>query len=209
MQTLSTTENRVLMAQAREALKGKWELAIAACIVNLLLLIGTQFIPIAGYIVPILISGAMTIGLSIFALSISRKQEAKLSQIFHGFQKFGVGLGTYLLQMIFILLWMLLLIVPGIIAGLSYSLAYFIIADNNSIGPLEAITKSKEMMRGNKWKFFCLGLRFLGWALLCILTVGIGFLWLSPYMMVSFAKFYDDIKMQEMKPESKTEYPSN
>jgi uncharacterized membrane protein len=92
----------------------------------------------------------------------------------------------------------LLLIVPGIIAALSYSMTYFIIAENDSIGSLEAITKSKEMMRGNKWKLFCLCCRFLGWILLCILTIGIGFLWLYPYMMVSFAKFYDDIKRQEI-----------
>lgn len=47
---------------------------------------------------------------------------------------------------------------------------------------------------GNKWKLFCLGFRFFGWALLCILTLGIGFLWLFPYMIVSFAQFYDDLK---------------
>jgi len=52
---------------------------------------------------------------------------------------------------------------------------------------LDAITKSKEMMRGNKWKLFCLGFRLFGWGLLCILTFGIGFLWLYPYMMVSFS----------------------
>jgi hypothetical protein len=73
-------------------------------------------------------------------------------------------------------------------------MTYYIIAENDSIGPLEAITKSKEMMRGNKWKFFCLGFRFLGWGVLCILTLGIGFLWLFPYMIVSYAQFYDDIK---------------
>jgi uncharacterized membrane protein len=70
----------------------------------------------------------------------------------------------------------------------------YIIADTDTIGPLEAITKSKEMMRGNTWKLFCLYFRFFGWALLCILTAGIGFLWLVPYMQVCMAKFYDDVK---------------
>jgi uncharacterized membrane protein len=50
------------------------------------------------------------------------------------------------------------------------------------------------MMDGYKWKYFCLGLRFIGWALLCVLTLGIGFLWLSPYIQVSYAKFYEDLK---------------
>ena len=102
----------------------------------------------------------MCIGLAIFALSISRKQDARLSQIFEGFYKFGVGFGTYLLMGIFVILWSLLLIVPGIIAALSYSQTYYIISENDSIGPLEAIKKSKEIMHGNKWKLFCLGFRF-------------------------------------------------
>jgi uncharacterized membrane protein len=154
-------------------------------------------IPVVGWIISILIGGPMSIGIAIFTLSFSRKQDAQLAQIFEGFQNFRVGLAAYLLIAIFVILWMLLLIVPGIFAALSYSMTYFIIADNNSIGSLDAITKSKEMMRGNKWKLFCLGFRFFGWGLLSILTFGIGFLWLYPYMMVSFAQFYDDIKRQE------------
>jgi len=50
------------------------------------------------------------------------------------------------------------------------------------------------MMYGYKWKYFCLGLRFIGWFLLGILSLGIGFLWIMPYMSISFAKFYDDVK---------------
>ena len=59
---------------------------------------------------------------------------------------------------------------------------------------MDALRKSKEMMDGYKWKYFCLGLRFIGWALLCVLTLGIGILWLSPYVQVSYAKFYEDVK---------------
>ncbi len=197
MSTLSITENRILMAQARESLKGKWGLAIGTYIVFMLIMIVIQLIPIAGWIISILITGAMSLGLAIFTLSLSRKQDAKLSQIFEGFQKFGVALGAYILMVILIILWMLLLIIPGIIAALAYSQTFYIIAENDSIGPLQAITKSKEMMKGNKWKYFCLGLRFIGWGLLCILTLGIGLLWLAPYIMVSLAQFYDDIAKED------------
>jgi uncharacterized membrane protein len=89
---------------------------------------------------------------------------------------------------------MLLLIIPGIIAAISYSMTFYILADDNSLTAMEAIDKSKAMMEGYKLKYFYLSLRFLGWALLAILTFGIGFLWLAPYMMVASAKFYDDIK---------------
>ena len=194
MSTLSATENRILMAKARDSLKGKWGIAIGTYVVFMLISIAVQLIPVAGGLISILITGAMSIGMVSFALSLSRKQEAKLSQIFDGFQKFGVGLGAYILQMIFVILWSILLIIPGFIALFSYSMTFFLIAENESIGPLEAIKKSKEMMRGNKWKYFCLWFRFFGWGLLCILTLGIGFLWLAPYIIVSSAQFYDDLK---------------
>ncbi len=209
MSTLSMTENRVLMAQARDALRGKWGLAIGTLVVYMLIMIPIQFIPLIGWLVSLVIGGPFTVGVAVFSISLSRQKEAKLSQIFTGFDKFGVALGAYLLQGIFVLLWMLLLIVPGIIAAISYSQTYFIISQSDSIGPLEAITKSKNMMRGNKWKFFCLGLRFIGWGLLCILSLGIGFLWLFPYIWVSLAKFYDDIPKVETIAEVKqdTEQP--
>jgi uncharacterized membrane protein len=197
METLSTTENSILMAQARDALDGRWGLVIGTFVVYVLVIVPVSLIPIAGWIISLLISGSMSIGIAIFSLSVSRKQDAQLAQIFGGFPKFTVGLSAYLLMAIFVILWLLLLIVPGIIAALSYSLTYYIIAEDDSISALDAITKSKQMMRGNKLKLFCLGWRFIGWALLCILTVGIGLLWLYPYMAISFAQFYDDIKKQE------------
>jgi uncharacterized membrane protein len=193
MAEISGTENKILMQQARESLKGKWGLAVGTFFVYMLILIVIQIIPKAGPILSLLISGPMIVGLSIFSLAISRNQNPQFSQLFDGFKKFGVSLGAYLLYLIFVLLWTILLIIPGIIAALSYSMTFFIIAEDDSIGPLEAIKKSKQMMYGYKWKIFCFYLRFLGWALLCILTVGIGFLWFVPYISVSFAKFYDDL----------------
>jgi uncharacterized membrane protein len=93
---------------------------------------------------------------------------------------------------------MLLLIIPGLIAAYSYSMTFYILADNKSMGALEAIKKSKEMMNGNKWKLFRLSFRFFWWMLLSIVTLGIGLLWLIPYMSVSFATFYDDIKNTQL-----------
>ncbi len=136
-------------------------------------------IPKAGDIISIIIAGPMTVGLTGFSLSLARKQEARFEQIFDGFKKFQVAL---------------LLIVPGVIAAFSCAMAYYILAGNDSIGPLEAISRSKEMMQGNKWKLFCLSVRFLGWAVVCVLTLGIGFLWVLPYMSVALARFYDDLK---------------
>ncbi len=98
----------------------------------------------------------------------------------------------------FLLLVGVVLILPGSILGivkqLAYSQAMFLIADDGNLGCMDAISMSVQLMDGRKAKLFCLGLRFLGWALLCILTLGIGFLWLAPYMNVTFARFYDDLQ---------------
>jgi uncharacterized membrane protein len=202
MNSLSKTANRDLMAQARESLRGKWGLAIVTFVIVQLIMTGVQMIPSVGSIGGLVIGGPMSVGMAIFALAISRNQNPRLPQVFEGFQKFGVALGAYLLMLLFVLLWSLLLIIPGIIAAYAYSQIFYIIAEDANIGPLDAIRKSKEMMCGNKWKLFCLNLRFIGWALLCILTFGIGFLWLAPYMFTSFAKFYDDLAHPAVMPEA-------
>ena len=191
------TENLVLMQMARKSLKDKWGLAIGTYVVYMLIIgaiqTTTESFPLVGLLL-LAISGPMALGIAIFSINISRNQDARLEQIFQGFNNFKTSLGAYLLMLLFTFLWTLLLIIPGIIAVLSYSMTFYILADDNSIGAMEAIDKSKKMMDGYKWKYFCLGLRFIGWSLLCILTLGIGFLWLLPYMQVSMVKFYDDIK---------------
>ena len=189
------TENAELTKMARESLKGKWWLAVGTFFLYTIILGVPNAIPVLGSIVALIIGGPMALGLAIFVLSISRGKDANLEQIFQGFHKFGNSLGAYLLMVLFILLWSLLLIIPGIIAAFSYSMTFFILADDEeNIGAMDALNKSKGMMMGHKGKLFCLSLRFIGWALLCILTAGIGYFWLAPYMEVSFAKFYDDIK---------------
>jgi uncharacterized membrane protein len=188
------TENSILMQQAKEALTGKWGLAIGTIVVYMLIVGGISAIPFAGTVGMFIIGGPFALGLTSFTLNLSRDKEAKLEQIFGGFNNFVVALSAYLLMMVYVMLWMLLLIVPGIIAALSYSMTFYILADDDTISASDALKKSKQMMEGYKWKYFCLGLRFIGWALLCILTLGIGFLWLMPYMHVSMAKFYDDLK---------------
>jgi len=194
MNGLARTENRDLTRQAREALRGRWGLAIVANIIYCVIVIGAQNIPKVGWGLGIIVGAPFAVGIAGFSLTIARQQEAQIVQIFDGIRIFLTCLGTYLLAIVFILLWSLLLIIPGIMASFSYAMIYFILADDDSVGPLQAITRSKEMMRGNRWKLFCLSLRFIGWSLLCILTLGIGFLWLFPYMYVAFARFYDDIK---------------
>ncbi len=92
------------------------------------------------------------------------------------------------------MLWTLLFIIPGIIAQIGYSQVWFILTEDDEISPNDALKKSKEMMYGYKMQYFLLGLSFIGWIILAILTCGIGLLWVLPYIQTSNAKFYEDLK---------------
>ncbi len=189
------TENYVLMEMARESLRGKWGIAVGTYLVYVIIVGILSEIPVIGTIGTILVSSPLLLGYVIFSLSISRNEDAKFKQLFDGFNNFGKAFVTGLLVGLFTMLWTLLLIIPGIIATYSYAMTFYILADDSSIGAMEAISRSKKMMDGNKWNLFCLGCRFIGWGLLCILTLGIGLLWLLPYIQISTTKFYDDIKL--------------
>ncbi|MDO6353906.1 DUF975 family protein [Caloramator sp. CAR-1] len=186
--------NSELKAAAREQLKGNWGVAILICLISGLVGSIIGFIPYVGPLLGIIISGPLALGLAISFLKLARREPFKFENLFDGFKNFKTAFLTQLLIAIFIFLWTLLFIIPGIIAGFNYAMAFYIISDNPEIGAMEAIRKSKEMMRGFRWKLFCLNLSFIGWVLLCVLTLGIGFLWLQPYMNASFANFYQNLK---------------
>ena len=90
-------------------------------------------------------------------------------------------------------------------------MTFWILAEDKQIGPYDALKKSYNMMKGNKWKFFCLWLRFFAWFIPVILTCGIGFFWYMPFVSVCSAKFYDDILQKEasiIEPEEIANEPS-
>ena len=95
---------------------------------------------------------------------------------------------------LFIALWSLLLIIPGIIKAFSYAMTPYILVEYPELSASEAIHRSRMMMRGHKFDLFWLYLGFIGWFLLCLLTAGIGFLWLSPYVETAKAAFYEEVK---------------
>jgi len=188
------TENKILIQNAREALNGRWGTAVVTFLIMALISGSLGAIPVIGSILSLLISGPLNLGWNKFTLTIARGEEVTINMLFDGFKDFMKPFITYLLMIIFIILWMLLLIVPGIIAALSYSMVFYIMAEDPTIDGMNALRKSQQMMYGYKWKLFCLGLRFIGWAILCIFTFGIGYLWLGPWVQVSIANFYNDIK---------------
>ena len=87
----------------------------------------------------------------------------------------------------------ILLIVPGIIISFMFCMGPIIFAENPEVNFMDAFKKSKDIMNGHKMKLFLLDLSFIGWGILCLLSLGIGFLFLSPYMECTHASFYEDL----------------
>ena len=146
--------------------------------------------PLSG-IYSLLVTGAMDLGLTLFFLAMFRRQIVGIGDVFLGFERYGKALGLFLFQGLFILLWSLLFIVPGIIAAIRYSQAFFILADDPNKGIRQCMDESKMMMRGNKAKYFCLSLSFIGWAILASIPAGVlsgisEALYLSGFMTVLF-----------------------
>ncbi len=136
-------------------------------------------------------SGAVRQGLCQFNINLIKKDApAEFNVLFSKFSNLGKCLLLNLAMWLLILAWSLLLIIPGIIAAYRYAMAPYIMAQNPDIGVMDAIGQSKELMRGHKGRLFWLDLTFVGWALLSVLTFGIGFLWLNPYMEAARAAFY-------------------
>ena len=111
-----------------------------------------------------------------------------------GFGRVLRYVGGMLLMGIYVFFWMLFLVIPGIIMAIAYSLTPFILKDYPELSVGQAIQMSEKMMRGHKMRYFLLTLSFIGWGLLGILTLGIGYIWLTPYMYTTTAAFYQDVK---------------
>ncbi len=97
---------------------------------------------------------------------------------------------TMLLRGIYILLWTLLLIIPGIVKSYAYRMVPYILADNPKIGHNRAIELSNQMTKGEKWNMFILDLSFIGWYILGALALGIGVLFVQPYYDATNAELY-------------------
>ena len=188
-------------SMARRALKNFWWLAVGVTLLATVLGGGTSsltvsfqnsdvsryypeamrrfthvLVPVASVLAmgQFVLRGSISIGHDRFCLKLVDGEQAQLN----------------LLITLKVIAWSLLFVIPGIIAAYRYSMATYIMAENPTIAPTEAIERSKALMDGRKGDLFCLDLSFFGWALLTVLTAGIGALWLTPYMAVSRAAFY-------------------
>ena len=140
----------------------------------------------------------ISLGYSRFNLDlVDRRKEPEIGTLFGYFPHWKTAVVANLLQTLYVILWSLLLVVPGIIASYSYAMTAYILSENPELSAPEAIERSKEMMTGNRFRLFCLQLSFIGWDILCALTLGIGHLWLTPYKQAATAAFYREVSGTE------------
>ena len=195
-------ENKQIMKEAQESLKGKWGVSIAACLIVTIITImvsltGGSIIneDWGGNILSLLIVPPMGVGMALFFLNLYDGNKLEIKTIFNPFKEVWLNsVLAYFMMIVIILIGSILFIVPGIIASLMFSQVFYIIAEDNKIDPYNALVKSKKLMEGNKWKLFKIILIIILLAIVCILTLGIGFIWLAPYQNAVYAKFYNVVK---------------
>ena len=175
-------------------LTGNWKPAVLVTLVYILIVGAMEGAKSLSFL-SIFVLGPLSYGYYVSFLNSKRTGEVvRIENLFDGFKDYARVFLTNLLQSIYIVLWTLLLIVPGIIKSISYSQTFFVLKDNPELKNNAAIERSMAMMDGHKMEYFCLILSFIGWLLLGILTLGIGLLWVNPYIATATAHFYEYVK---------------
>ena len=138
----------------------------------------------------------MMVGYYSFSLKVYRGQQADIGQMFvDGFSSYWRNVGGVLWMQLWIFIWSLLFIIPGIIKAFAYFMAPYILADSKNVSATQALKLSMKMTKGYKGKIFVMMLSFIGWGILTVLTFGIlSIFWTGPYVQTSFAGMYDELK---------------
>ena len=194
-------ENHIIMEPAckireiaRNALAGFWKPVVVGILIYYMLTTGVQTlldnlfafnnpvdvygqelvstVPYGGGIYSLIIGGPLELGFSIFLLTFFRKRNVDNTLLFEGFSHFGKAFLLFILMSVKIMLWGLLFVIPGFIAAIRYSQAFFILSDNPDMSANQCIKESCRIMAGNKGRYFYLQLTFIGWFILAQIPSG-------------------------------------
>ena len=157
----------------------------------------------AGGLLALLLGGPIAVGLNYFFVKNVQGEREELSvttPFTEAFKNYPRKLGGSLWMGLFVFLWALLLVIPGIIKGISYSMTQYLLVDCPNVKARDALKLSMRMMNGHKWEYFVMGLSFLGWILLSALTLGIlSVFYVDPYMRSSFAEYYLELRDEALR----------
>lgn len=158
--------------------------AVAIVVLNVLLILS---------IVYFFLGSIISVGYARFNLNLIDNKAPAFTDLFSYFRYGGKIILANLLKTLFIVLWSLLFVIPGILAAYNYAMVPYILAEHPELSAKQALKESKDLMYGHRWRLFCLGISFIGWSFLCVLSCGVGYLWLTPYMQAATADFYREI----------------
>lgn len=208
-----TSTRAEIKARAKESLKGHYWHAfgvslLVAVIAGLASTIISTFMNVAqesalvvcicyllNLAVTFLVTVPLSVGITRYFINLCKGNEAQLSDLTYAYKS---NLGNVILmivkEFVFIYLWSLLFVIPGIIKTYQYFMVNYMVADNANLDRKRAFEITKAAMNGNKWRTFVLGLSFIGWILLSAITLGIGYLFLMPYMQATYVQYYLELK---------------
>lgn len=210
--------------EAKQALKGRWGFAILLSVITfgicsiIPLMIEILFSggftawssqetpPLLAQLVSLIFTVALVpilFGYYSTFLDMERGIQVEVKNLLYAFDAalYFKVIGMYVLTAVYTFLWSLLLLIPGIIKSIAYSQVYFVSKDHPELGPKQAITQSRKLMNGKKGKYFLMILSFIGWGILGVITLGIGFLWIVPYYTAALASFYEGLHKREQSKE--------
>lgn len=217
-------ERKKFKAAALAQLKGRWKIPVLATLLTYVLLwifcaamfgsdfrnddgivnvhgtsIFISYMPFRIVTILGIILCAVSVVFSVAILSVHNTMLKESRKIY--FSDFTNGLNQWwqafrggLWYILWVYSWSLLFFFPGIVKMYSYSMMFFIMAENPKIGVCKAMDISKELTRGYKGELFVLNLSFVGWAILASIPCGLGFLWLAPYMFMTKTNVYQYLK---------------
>ena len=180
---------------AKRQLKRNWGIALGSITLCSAMSIAALFIGGPA------LANVVAVGFAAAYMAIIRTGKAKISSIFEGWKSFGPAFIAGILVPLYIGFWTMLFWIPGIIKSYAYAMTNYVIRDNPDMTANEAITESRRLMRGNKWRLFIMDLSFIWWDILCVLTLGILTIYVIPFKLAARAAFYDAVKSsKEAKP---------
>lgn len=195
--TASAASNRVQSTTSEVTVEGagvspEQAAFLAAVVLGVIFTVG-----IVGSIVHAPLANPIEVGGRRFFEKNANDPTTQFNTMFEGFQDYGRVLVTMLIRDVFILLWTLLLIIPGAMKAYSYRLVPYLVKDRPELSPMEVLAESEALMRGNRWQAFVMDLSFLGWLLLGVVTLNLGnIFWTNPYMNATDAALYQELTGQ-------------
>lgn len=192
--TASAASNRVQSTTSEVTVEGagvspEQAAFLAAVVLGVIFTVG-----IVGSIVHALLANPIEVGGRRFFEKNANDPTTQFNTMFEGFQDYGRVLVTMLIRDVFILLWTLLLIIPGAMKAYSYRLVPYLVKDRPELSPMEVLAESQALMRGNRWQAFVMDLSFIGWLLLGVATLNLGnIFWTNPYMNATDAALYQEL----------------